>query len=407
MAAPARWSIVWLIAISLALSLVGGLDAGRASSSDEVGVASVLPGGARLATTPGRRGPIRVAEGTALGFDKRSGKWLQVTTVCDTSAWIHEDDVVVAPRASGLTPGVGFPIAEAVVVVDAGHGGDRDPGAVGPKGLVESIVNLDVAERLRALLLASHDVDWETGEVSPGERVAAVGTVFMTRMYDGPLDGDHEAGLVYRSALANGAGAHAFVSIHNNGGPTVPLSQPGSEVYYSTAAAGSDRLGSLIHQEMLRSFSAFKAKWSGGTVVGAQARISTRTGADYYGVLRRARGPAVIAEGLYITRPAEESLLASGDFRQAYAEGVYRGIVRFLSTSESGSRIHAPVTFTGGTVANHAGCVIPTQADLNAGGEAREERARRQKRRATLAAEGGSPGLRAPAVLRRFLAALG
>ena len=45
----------------------------------------------------------------------------------------------------------------------------------------------------------------------------------------------------------------------------------------------------------------------------------------------------MIVEGVYISEPDEEELLASGEFRQAYAEAVYRGVVRFLTTADTGA----------------------------------------------------------------------
>jgi hypothetical protein len=75
-------------------------------------------------------------------------------------------------------------------------------------------------------------------------------------------------------------------------------------------------------------------------------------------------GAASSLEGLYISEPDDEKLLTSNRFRDAYAEGIYRGIVRFPITNESGSRIHAPVPFSGGTVASHRHCPTLSEADV-------------------------------------------
>ncbi|MDX2466035.1 MAG: N-acetylmuramoyl-L-alanine amidase, partial [Acidimicrobiia bacterium] len=86
------------------------------------------------------------------------------------------------------------------------------------------------------------------------------------------------------------------------------------------------------------------------------------TGEDYYGLMRRATMPAVIVEGVYISEPEEEALLATTEFRQAYAEAVYRGVVRFLSTTEDGATPNSPENFyyDSGTVTGN-GCSLPAQ----------------------------------------------
>ena len=148
--------------------------------------------------------------------------------------------------------------------------------------------NLDVSVRLRGLLSSSHDVNWSTGAIVVGTTVPAVGSVYLTRDPAGPLDGDYELGLAYRSHIANAAGADAFVSIHHNTVPTADPEGPGSEVFYAWSVDDSDRLASLIHQELLLSFQDFDVDWKGGLIRGARARIDPETDTDYYGILRRA-----------------------------------------------------------------------------------------------------------------------
>jgi N-acetylmuramoyl-L-alanine amidase len=95
------------------------------------------------------------------------------------------------------------------IVVDAGHGG-HDPGAIGRGGLREKAVTLDVARRLRDLLMTD------------GFQVV------MTR------EGDRFVSLGQRSALANRSGGDLFISIHANA--SRHRSAGGFEVYYLSAA---------------------------------------------------------------------------------------------------------------------------------------------------------------------------
>ncbi|MEM3341744.1 MAG: N-acetylmuramoyl-L-alanine amidase, partial [Thermoplasmata archaeon] len=85
----------------------------------------------------------------------------------------------------------GRPLSGISIAIDAGHGG-RDPGAVGPSGLKESTINLDIAFRLKAILEAEG------------------ATIVMTRTSDTYVS------LSERSSLANSRNVNYFISIHCN-----------------------------------------------------------------------------------------------------------------------------------------------------------------------------------------------
>jgi N-acetylmuramoyl-L-alanine amidase len=325
------------------------------------GIVIVPSGGVELSEAAGGPSFVRIHDGITLGFQHRDGEWLEVMTTCNDDAWVRQSDVEVVPQAKRATPGPGFDLSAAVIVVDPGHG-DRDWGGVGPTGLGEKEVNLDIAVRVRALMEEPHTVDWATGAISSGNDIPAFGAVWLTRDPAGPNGGDYEAGLGYRAELANAAGADVMVSIHNNTVPNTHTDIPGTEVYYAMSVPGADRLAGILYEELLVSFAAFDVDWSGGDIQGARAREDPDTGGDYYGIFRRAQMPAAIVEGAYISEPEEEALLRTDAFRQAYAEGVYRGVVRFLTTDDPGSSIHEPELFTAdaGTVSG-SGCVVPSQ----------------------------------------------
>ncbi len=78
------------------------------------------------------------------------------------------------------------------IVIDAGHGG-HDPGAVGPRKLYEKDVVLDIALKVKKLLMAD-----------------PLNEVFLTR------DKDVFIPLEERTAIANRKNADLFVSIHAN-----------------------------------------------------------------------------------------------------------------------------------------------------------------------------------------------
>jgi N-acetylmuramoyl-L-alanine amidase len=330
-------------------------------ASADRGVVVVPTGGAPLSTEPGGEPFIQIHENVVLGAVGRSGEYLEVVTMCNETAWVGETDVTLVPAGTRAPPGPGFDLSGAVIVVDPGHG-DRDWGGVGPEGLGEKTVNLDISERIRDLLEAPHTVDWSTGAISDGSDVPAVEQVWLTRDRSGPNEGDFELGLGFRAELANAAGADVFASIHNNTVPRIDTDIPGTEIYYAMGVEQSDRLASLIYEELLRSFSSYTVEWTGGEVMGPRSRFDPATNDDYYGLLRRAEMPAVIVEGVYIDQASQEALLETEEFRQSYAEGVYRGIVRFLTTDDIADGINEPEPFPddAGTV-NTSECPLPEQ----------------------------------------------
>ncbi len=327
----------------------------------EPGLVVVPPGGVDLFTEPGASPFYRPASGLTFPVLSEDGAWLLVLTTCNTERWLMRSDVEVITRSQPATPGPGFDLSEAVIVIDPGHGG-RDLGGKGPNGGNEKDVNLAISTFLMARLATGQDIDWETGHVRPGDEYPAVASTWMTRGPSGPEGGDYELGLAYRAGVANGTGADALISIHNNTAHQQTREIPGTDVFYSVSSPGSDRLASLIHEEMIRSLAPFGDDWGAGRVSGPKARVDVDTGEDFYGLLRRADAPAVIVEGMYISNPAEEQLLQSELVQMAYADAVYRGLVRFLTTDRFGSAVLEPDPFQGAVGSpSTASCVVPAQ----------------------------------------------
>lgn len=322
----------------------------------DTGVATVPPGGAPLSHFPAGPPFLTAHEGLLFAVNRIEGDWAEVLTPCDTKAWVPRESIDFEPTSFVEPAGPDFDLSTAVVAIDPGHGG-ANIGAVGPAGLIENVANLDVARRVERLFGDSHDIDWSTGLITPGDDYPAVARVLMTRT-EGPPGADFEAGLLFRARLATLAGADAFVSIHNNAAPEGPLTTPGSEVFYSISDSESKRLAGILYEELIRSFSRFDIDWVGNSDRGARFRLSQRGFIDYYGILRRSDVPTALAEGLFLSNAAEEDLLRSTDGQQAYADAVYRGIVRFLTTDDRGSGWSDP---------------IPTSAPVAGVGDARED----------------------------------
>ena len=168
-----------------------------------------------------------------------------------------------------------------VVVIDAGHGG-FDRGGI-PRQLVpEKTMNLDVAQRLKAVLTAY------------GYRVV------MTR------DSDVFVPLGTRVAIANSYRDAIFVCIHFNAARR--RSASGIETYFYSSQ--SLPLASAIHYYV-----------AGGAP--SSNRGVRRRG--FY-VLRRTTIPSVLVECGFLTNAAEANYAQSADYRQKLAEEIGRGV---------------------------------------------------------------------------------
>lgn len=234
-----------------------------------------------------------------------------------------EGDGVLVSTPCGKTASLkkGTP-ANGVVVLDAGHGG-VEPGAVGPAGLTEKALNLNVTSHAaKALAAAGYEV-------------------VQTRL------GDYRVTLEARAKIVSALKPRAFVSIHHNAEPDGPRPEgPGAETYYQTvgsSAAESKRLAGIVYEEVVRALSQYQGiAWVADRDAGAKYRKNA-SGDDYYGILRRTQGtPATLAELGFISNPPEETLYAKPEVQQVEGEAVARGIVRFLTTKDAGGGFVEP-----------------------------------------------------------------
>lgn len=237
------------------------------------------------------------------------------------------------PRPAGAP--LGRPADGPVVVIDPGHGGE-DPGRIGPTGLREKDIVLQVSKRL-ARVLAERGYD-----------------VRMTRATDTLIDLDD------RGHLANewrGQRPGLFLSIHANGVTdrrangfeTFFLSEARTEderrveemenaaVQYesgSRVASGDDI--SFILNNLRNDFYIRASNTLAGLVQDefADFHSGVNRGVKQAGfrVLVRAFMPAVLIELAFVSNPAEERLLGSGRFQVAAAEGIADAVDRFFES---------------------------------------------------------------------------
>jgi len=198
-------------------------------------------------------------------------------------------------------------VAGRLVVIDPGHGGS-DPGAVGPEGVMEKDIVLNIAKYLEARL-----------------NEAAVYTI-LTRSGDGwvrPVPGGSFFGskrqdLIERAEIANRSQADIFISIHCNSFPQSIWS--GAQTFYYPGREESRILAVAIQTELVRRL--------------GPNRRQANTG-DYR-VLKEAKMPAVVVEAGFLSNPREGRLLADADYQKRVADAIFWGIIRYFQMLEAG-----------------------------------------------------------------------
>ncbi|MGH9344833.1 MAG: N-acetylmuramoyl-L-alanine amidase [Terriglobia bacterium] len=228
-----------------------------------------------------------------------------------------------------LTRALGLKIRR--IVIDPGHGG-HDTGTIGPTGLEEKNVVLDVALRLRKLV----------------ERKMGC-QVIMTRSTDTFIP------LEERTAIANEYGADLFVSIHANASQD-PAAR-GVEVYYLNFTSNPEALQIAARENATSQESVYqlqslikkialseKIDESREFAQIVDTRLVGRLDAAHdeqrdrgvkkapFVVLIGANMPSILAEISFLSNPHDERLLREPAFRQQIAQGLYNGIVRYASS---------------------------------------------------------------------------
>ena len=329
----------WLFRYAIALTLVGVLAAGIVGNRPVGGVLSraldvVTTTTAPTTTTTEPSIFPRLAKTDAVPAVRTATDLVLPVTGGSPGAW------QVFTPCSNVAVTDGKPVRGAHLVLDPGHGGS-EPGAVGPSGLTEADLNLDVSVRAARNL---RDLG---------------ATVVLTRTSDVRLT------LEARAAIVTALRPMAFVSVHHNAAPIGRSDRPGSELYHQLESAESKRLAGLLWEEYQEELAPFGTDWATGDQPGARARQSLETGDDFYGMLRRTQGvPAVLSEAAYLSNPAEDALLNTEAFREAEAKAITDAFVRLVTTDDPGSGYVptkvAPTPAGGG--GGTAGCVDPPLA---------------------------------------------
>ncbi len=234
---------------------------------------------------------------------------------------------------STLTRTLGLKIGR--IVIDPGHGG-HDTGTIGPTGLMEKDLCLDVALRLGKIIQ----------QRLPGAEVV------YTRSDDTFIP------LEERTRIANESRADLFISIHANsshdhaarGIETYYLNLKGSPDAMEVAARENATAQESIHdledivKKIARSEKIDESREFAADIQESLAkRIQkmTKTVKDRgvrkapFVVLVGADMPSILTEISFLSNPADEQLLKKPEHRQRVAEGLYQGVASYLQSLNS------------------------------------------------------------------------
>ena len=183
------------------------------------------------------------------------------------------------------------------VTIDAGHGGDCDDGAIGPTGVKEKDINLDIAKKLQQVLI-------EQGA-----------DVVMTRTDDTAVD------LYKRVKIAKDSDSLFLISIHSNAledGKNPYLKHGSASYFYNREAV---ELAKTLRDSMVKELNTM----DDGVCMKSLA-------------LTRPTMPlSVLVEVAYMINPEDYQLLLQEGFRQKAAVALKNGLETYLLNSVNSS----------------------------------------------------------------------
>jgi N-acetylmuramoyl-L-alanine amidase len=283
--------------------------------------------------------PALPSSGSSTGSGTKKGKKGRGSA---SSNPIGDADVAAADNAASAMPHAADPTADGQrslvralglkvgrIVIDAGHGG-HDSGTLGPGGIQEKDVVLDVALRVGKLLHQQLGAE-----------------IVYTR------DTDVFIPLETRTAIANKAQADLFLSIHGNSS-SEPAAR-GVETYYlnftsdpgalDVAARENAVSTQSVHQlsDLVRKITLkdkidesreFAADVDQGLYAGLKAGNPGLKDRGVkkapFVVLIGAQMPSILAEISFLTNPDDAVQLREGAYRQRIAEALGAGVERYL-----------------------------------------------------------------------------
>jgi N-acetylmuramoyl-L-alanine amidase len=184
------------------------------------------------------------------------------------------------------------------IAIDAGHGTNGDPGAIGPSGLKEADVTSLLAVYLENELKLAGITAWPT---------------------------DRKLLSSARAYAAGEAGCSLLVSLHCNAAGS---DAKGIETWDGQDNTEGEKLASALQESLITG--------TGAVDRGVKDDANWRPAIDLtwtggMGILREFPGPACLVELLFISNPEEEKKLADRNFLLQAARSISQGVQTYLN----------------------------------------------------------------------------
>ncbi|WP_052474886.1 SH3 domain-containing protein [Jeotgalibacillus soli] len=289
------WIASWFVEQTTAAATESDSTSDQAIESNET--VTILYNGSNIRATPNVESKVtaRGQAGEQYAVINQQGDWFEIELADGSTGFIA--NWIVSPNDERLPEEIENDeteqdetviqsIADATIVIDAGHGG-RDSGAIGASGTLEKILTLRTAEILYHKLA-------NTGA-----------NVIMTRQDDRYID------LHSRVFLSQLHDADAFVSLHYDAIDDRNIR--GFTTYFY--GEGDQPLAESVHE-------------------GLENQLTIRDRGVQFGdylVIRDNAVPAILLELGYISNPSEEAAIANDRFRESATTGIYNGLVEYFT----------------------------------------------------------------------------
>jgi len=230
-----------------------------------------------------------------------------------------------------------------IIAIDAGHGGE-DPGAVGPTGLKEKDVVLDVARKLAERLAGVE-----------GLRPALI----RESDYFVPLGQRVRKARALKADVMLSVHADAFTEARARGASAFVLSEgaasSASARYLAQKENAADELGGVDLRRRDKDATRILLELSTRTQIRESSELANlllgelgRIGRLHkpkveragFAVLRSPDVPSVLVETAFISNPEEEQRLADANYRDQLADALHKGIKQYLvANAATGARL--------------------------------------------------------------------
>ena len=191
-----------------------------------------------------------------------------------------------------------------VIIIDPGHGG-VDGGAVGVEGILEKDINLEVSFILRDLFVLGGFEVVMTREDDISIHDPDATTIRQKKRSD----------LHNRLELTERFTENIFISIHQN--KFGDASQRGAQVFYGPNHPGSEPLAKTLQRNI-------------AAMMQPENRREHKRGGDNLFLIYRARSPAVLVEGGFLSNTEDAQNLSDPEYQARLAFAIFGSVMEYL-----------------------------------------------------------------------------